>query len=100
MAEHKHSEHTHSVGFYVGIFVILIILTALTVGAAFVNLGAMNPVVALGIATAKALLVVLFFMHVKDTSEKMTKAVVVSGIFWLLLLLCLTLADYATRLWT
>ena len=57
-------------------------------------------VVALVIASAKALLVVLFFMHVKYTSEKMTKVVFVAAIFWLLILLTLSLADYTTRLWS
>jgi cytochrome c oxidase subunit 4 len=94
------SGHSSSVGFYVLIFVILLVLTATTVGAAFVNLGPLNPIIALGIATIKAMLVVLFFMHVKGASEKMTKVVILAGLFWLLLLLGLTLADYGTRLWS
>ena len=94
------SEHEHSIGFYVLILVALLVLTGVTVGAAFVNLHAWNPVVALGIASLKAVLVVLFFMHVKGASEKMTKVVIFSGIFFLLLLLTLTMADYGTRLWT
>jgi cytochrome c oxidase subunit IV len=94
------SEHEHSIGFYVLILVALLILTGVTVGAAFVNLHAWNPVVALAIASLKAVLVVLFFMHVKGASEKMTKVVIFSGIFFLLLLLTLTMADYGTRLWT
>jgi cytochrome c oxidase subunit 4 len=98
MAEHE--EHTtHSQGFYLAIGIILLILTATTVGAAFVNLGAFNPVVALLIATIKATLVVLFFMHVKGASEKMTGAVVASGFFFLMILLVLSLADYLTRSW-
>jgi len=94
------SEHKTSITFYVGIFLTLLVLTALTVGAAFINLGPLNPIIALGIATTKALLVVLFFMHVYGTSEKMTKVVIVSGVFFLLLLLGLSLADYGTRLWS
>ena len=94
------SEQEHSIGFYVGIFVALLFLTGITVGAAFINLHAFNPVVALTIATIKAVLVVLFFMHVKGASEKMTKVVIFFGIFFLLLLLTLTMADYGTRLWT
>jgi len=58
-----------------------------------------NPVVALLIATIKATLVILFFMHVKGASEKLTAAVVVSGFFFLLILLALSLADYMTRSW-
>lgn len=94
------SGHSSSVGFYILIFAILLVLTATTVGAAFVNLGPLNPIIALGIATIKAMLVVLFFMHVKGASEKMTKIVILAGLFWLLLLLGLTLADYGTRLWS
>jgi cytochrome c oxidase subunit 4 len=93
------SEHVASRKSYIVIFLALLALTAATATVAFVNLGILNPVVALGIATTKALLVALFFMHVKDTSERMIKVVILSGLFFLLLLLTLTLADYATRLW-
>ncbi|MBZ5654611.1 MAG: cytochrome C oxidase subunit IV family protein [Acidobacteriia bacterium] len=94
------SEHaTSSRGFYVGIGMSLLALTAITVFAAFVNLGPFNPVIALLIATIKATLVVLFFMHVKGASEKLTAAVVVSGFFFLAILLSLALADYLTRAW-
>jgi cytochrome c oxidase subunit IV len=94
------SEHEHSIKFYVGILVALLALTAITVKSAFINLHAFNPVVALVIASVKAILVVLFFMHVKGASEKMTKVVIFFGVFFLLLLLTLTMADYGTRLWT
>jgi cytochrome c oxidase subunit 4 len=73
-------------------------LTVITAAVSFVDLGPFNAVVALVIATVKALLVVLFFMHVKYTSEKLTKIVIVSAIFWLFLLLALSMADYGTRL--
>ena len=96
----EHEEHTtHSQGFYLAIGIVLLILTATTVGAAFVNLGPFNPVIALLIATIKATLVVLFFMHVKGASEKLTGAVVVSGFFFLAILVSLSLADYMTRSW-
>ena len=96
----EHEEHTtHSRGFYLAIGVGLLVGTITTVGAAFVNLGAFNPVVALLIATIKATVVVLFFMHVKGASEKLTGAVVVSGFFFLAILLSLSLADYLTRSW-
>ena len=67
---------------------------------ALIDLAELNTVVALAIASLKAVLVVLFFMHVKYTSEKMTKVVIVSAIFWLLILLALSMSDYATRLWS
>jgi len=96
----EHEEHaSHSQGFSLAIGAILLALTATTVGAAFVNLGPFNPVVALLIATIKATLVVLFFMHVKGASEKLTGAVVLSGFFFLAILISLSLADYMTRSW-
>jgi cytochrome c oxidase subunit 4 len=96
----QHEEHTeHSQGFYILIGLALLVLTLTTVLAAFVNLGPFNPVVALLIATIKATLVVLFFMHVKGASEKLTGVVVVSGFFFLSILLVLSLADYLTRSW-
>lgn len=85
---------------YVTIWITLLCLTVITAAVSFVDIGPLNTVVALVIATFKALLVVLFFMHVKYTSEKFTKMVVVAAIFWLLLLLGLSMADYATRLWS
>lgn len=91
------SEHTGSAKFYYGVWIALLILTVVTALVARVDLGPFNTIVALGIATCKALLVVLFFMHVKDASERLTKVVIISSIFWLLLLLGLTLADYGTR---
>jgi cytochrome c oxidase subunit 4 len=94
------TEHgTHSIGFSVALGISLLVLTAVTVGAAFVNLGPFNPIIALLIATIKATLVVLFFMHVKGASEKLTAAVVVSGFFFLAILLALASADYLTRAW-
>ena len=93
------SEHVTSRAFSVALGIGLLVLTAVTVKAAFIDLGPWNPVVALLIATIKAVLVVLFFMHVKGASEKLTAAVVVSGFFFLGILLALSLADYMTRSW-
>ena len=81
---------------YLAIITTLLILTGLTVAAAFVNLGRFNIFVALLIATVKATLVVLIFMHAKYAPER-TKLVIIAGIFWLALLLFMTLSDYATR---
>ena len=63
----------------------------------FVDLGPFNTVVALVIATFKAVLVVLFFMHVKYAHERMTKVVIAAAFFFLLLLLALSMTDYTTR---
>jgi cytochrome c oxidase subunit 4 len=91
------SEHIVPVRTYISIWLALLVLTGLTAGVAFVNLGPFNTVVALVIATLKALLVVLIFMHVKYASDRLTKVVLVSALFWLFLLLGLSLADYTTR---
>ncbi|HWY58479.1 MAG TPA: cytochrome C oxidase subunit IV family protein [Terriglobales bacterium] len=91
------SEHVMSSKFYYTIWIVLLCLTVITAAVSFVDLGPFNTIVALVIATVKALLVILFFMHVKYTSERLTKIVIVSAIFWLLLLLGLSMADYATR---
>jgi cytochrome c oxidase subunit 4 len=91
------SEHTGSAKSYYVIWITLLILTAVTAGVAFLDLGPFNTIVALTIATMKALLVILFFMHVKDAGERLTKVVIISSIFWLLLLLGLSLADYGSR---
>ena len=83
---------------YYGVFLALMVGTALTVGAAFLDLGALNNVVMLGIAITKATLVVLYFMHVR-WSTRLTWVVVASGFFWLLILFGLTMQDYLTRGW-
>ena len=94
----NHSEHVASAGLYWFIWGALIICTVLTAVVAKVDLGPFNTVVALGIATFKATLVALIFMNVKHTSEKMTKAILISAVAWLLFLLFLSLADYSSRL--
>lgn len=92
------SEHIMSSKLYYTIWITLLCLTVITAAVSFIDLGPLNTIVALVIATFKAVLVVLFFMHVKYTSEKLTKTVIVAAIFWLLLLLALSMADYTTRL--
>jgi len=91
------SEHILSAKLYYGIWITLLVLTVVTAGVATIDLGPFNTIVALVIATFKALLVILFFMHVKYASEKLTKMVIISSVFWLLILLILSLADYGTR---
>jgi cytochrome c oxidase subunit 4 len=83
---------------YYTIFFSLMVLTILTVAAAFVNMGTANFPIAIGIAITKATLVVLFFMLVKYSS-RMTKMVVGVAIFFLVTMLGLTMTDYATRGW-
>jgi cytochrome c oxidase subunit IV len=89
---------------YFIIFIILIGMTALTTWMATLDLPLLwntvplNTVVALAIAIFKATLVILFFMHVKYSSN-LTRAAVVAGFFWLAILITLTLSDVLTRSW-
>jgi cytochrome c oxidase subunit IV len=92
------SNHVVPTRIYYLIFGILMVCTALTVGIAFVDLGPLNVVAALVIAVFKATLVVLFFMHVKYSS-RLTWAVVAGSVFWLAILIVLTMSDYLTRPW-
>jgi cytochrome c oxidase subunit IV len=90
------SEHVSPISLYVTIFMALMVLTAVTVGAAFVNLGSFNFPVAMLIAGFKATLVVWYFMHVKYQSS-LTKLTVSTGLFFLAILLGLFLVDYASK---
>jgi cytochrome c oxidase subunit IV len=96
------TEHSKSspLKIYFSVWIALLVGTYITYKAAFIELGPFNAVVALGIATIKATLVALFFMHVWHATERLTKLVVMAALFFLLLLLGLTMTDYATRLWS
>jgi len=96
MEESQH--HIVSPVVYVIIGGTLLVLTGVTVGASYLELGIFNTIVAIAIACIKAVLVVLFFMHVKYSS-KLTKLTVFAGIFTFLTLIGMTLADYFTRAW-
>ena len=90
------SEHIVSPKVYFTILLLLAIGTGTTVWAAFQNFGPFNIVIALVIASIKATLVVLFFMHARY-SPKRTHLVIICAIFWLGIMLSLTLSDYVTR---
>ena len=90
------SGHVSPKSLYYSIFGALMVLTAITVAVAFVNLGAFNFPVAIGIALTKATLVILFFMHAKYSS-KLTQLFVGMSFFFLAILLTLTLTDYMSR---
>ena len=94
MAEH----HAPGLKAYFTVFGILMLMTAVTTAVAFVDLGVFNAVVAVIIAAFKATLVILVFMHVW-VSSRLTKLTVISGFFFLLILLCLTSIDYVSRPW-
>ena len=92
------SQHVVPRKVYFAVFAALLVLTAITTAVAFVDLGPWNTVVALGIAFLKATLVALFFMHVKY-SPRLTQIVVAGGMFWLAILIVLTLSDFFSRGW-
>jgi cytochrome c oxidase subunit 4 len=83
---------------YYTVFLALMILTLMTTGISFIDLGFFSPVVALTIAIVKASLVVLFFMHLRY-STRLTWVVGGAGLFWLCILFALSLSDYLTRAW-
>jgi cytochrome c oxidase subunit 4 len=97
VAEH-HEHHIVSPRMYLLIFGALLVGTAITVGASYIDLGEWNPVIALAIACTKAVLVILFFMHIKYSSRVM-KLTVASGFFTFLVLITMTLSDYISRAW-
>lgn len=90
------ADHVSSVGLYVTIFLTLMVLTGVTVFSAFIDLGYLNFPVAMLIAGFKASLVVWYFMHVKYQSH-LTKLTVATGLFFLAILLGMTLIDYASK---
>ena len=92
------SGHVAPKSMYYAVFAALMVGTALTVLVAFYDLGAMNNVLMLAIAMTKALLVILFFMHVK-WATRLTWVVAASGFVWLLILFGITMTDYLTRGW-
>jgi len=97
MSDHSKSSPLKT---YFSVWGALLVGTFITYKAAFIELGQFNAAVALIIATVKALLVALFFMHIKGAHERLLKLVVISTIFFLILLLALSMADYGTRTWS
>jgi cytochrome c oxidase subunit 4 len=99
-AEHAHASHgaghISPISLYITIFGALMVLTGVTVGAAYVDLGRFNFAVAMMIAGFKASLVIWYFMHVKYQSQ-LTKLTVATGLFFLAILLSLMLLDYGSK---
>jgi cytochrome c oxidase subunit 4 len=95
----EHAEH-HIVTplQYIYVFVTLLVGTAITVGAAYIDLGVLNPIVALGIACFKASIVILFFMHAAYQS-RLIKITIASGFFVFLVMIAMTMTDYLSRTW-
>jgi cytochrome c oxidase subunit 4 len=89
-------EHIVPIKTYALICATLLVLTLTTYLVAFLDLGPFNIVVAIVIACIKASLVVLFFMHAAYAPRR-TRLVILAGMFWMMLLIGLSLADYMTR---
>ncbi len=101
MSDHSTSDHSKSpLKMYFSVWAALLLGTFITYKVAYIDLGRFNAAVALTIATIKALLVALFFMHIKGAHEKLLKLVVISTLFFLFILLVLSMADYGTRTWS
>ena len=92
------SGHIVPLNLYYRIFGVLMFFTALTVGVAFLDLGFMNVFVAIGIAVVKAVLVILFFMHVRY-GTRLTMIFASAGFVWLVIMIVIVLCDYMTRTW-
>jgi cytochrome c oxidase subunit 4 len=98
-AQALHPEPAHHVvgpKVYVSVFAVLMVFTATTTAISFADLGPWNTVAALAIAFFKATLVVLFFMHIKYGGRLM-QIVIAGGLFWLAILILLTLSDFLSR---
>lgn len=95
----EHSSHHIVTPFqYTLVFGTLLLFTLLTVIAAYIDMKWANPVIALGIACFKAVIVILFFMHAKYQS-RLIKMTIGSGFFLFLSLIVMTMSDYISRAW-
>jgi cytochrome c oxidase subunit 4 len=92
------SEHIVPRKVYFSVFAVLMVLLAVTVGVAYIHLGELNVIAAMTIAVTKAVLVILYFMHVRYSS-RLSWVWVGAGFFWLIIMFALTFSDYLTRGW-
>src|SRR5438552_5318105 len=95
---HEAPHYVTALRTYIFVFVALAAGTLLTWFASTIDLGWANTPIALVIATTKAVLVILFFMHV-ILSTRLTWVVVIGSFIWLGVLFVLTFTDYLTRVW-
>ena len=104
MSTHSHSEsdknvpHVLPLPIYWGVFFALVVGTLVTVWSATLDLGKWNLPIALAIACTKALLVILYFMHVKYSS-KLTWLFVAAGFLWFIIMVVITMTDFVSRGW-
>lgn len=92
------SQHIVPLKVYFSVFIALMVLLAATIGAALLDLGPLHLVTALIIAGAKAILIILYFMHVRYSS-RISWVFAGAGFFWLLILIVLSIGDYISRGW-
>jgi cytochrome c oxidase subunit 4 len=92
------SEQVVNPKIYIWTCIALLVLLAVTWSIAYVNLGMFNLTATLAVSIAKAIVIALFFMHIKGSSRLLHLAAV-AGVMWLLILISLTLSDYFTRGW-
>ncbi len=92
------SEHVVPFKIYAVIFATLLLLTLVTVDVATYKFGMLSIYIALAVATTKATLVILYFMHVRY-APALVAVFAAAGFVWLLLLLTFTLSDFLTRGW-
>jgi cytochrome c oxidase subunit 4 len=94
--EQKHNHHIVPIKTYLLVFAALMVLMVITIGVAFLDLGALNTPIALTIAVTKATLIMAFFMHLKYSS-KLTVLVACMGFFWLAIMMIFIMGDYLAR---
>lgn len=94
----QHTPHVLPLSVYWGVFLALVVGTLLTIWSATIDLGSWNTPIALVIAATKALLVILYFMHVKYSS-KLTWLFVAAGFLWFILMVVITMTDFVSRAW-
>jgi cytochrome c oxidase subunit 4 len=99
-SQHSHDQNSHHIiplRTYLNVFAALIVLTVVTVVASRLEFGAFNAIIAFGIASVKAVLVLAYFMHLKY-DNMMNRVIIASGVFFLLVLYMFVLVDDITRI--
>ncbi len=89
--------HITPISVYVKVFALLVVLLFVTVGVSYLHLGILNLAVAMAVAIVKAVFVILYFMHLKDSS-KLTQVWAMAGVIFLFTLFVLSMSDYLSRM--
>jgi cytochrome c oxidase subunit 4 len=94
MSEH----HIMPIRTYLAVIALLMVLTVVTVWVAFLDFGFLNTIIAVGIAVVKALLVAMYFMHLKYAAP-VTRLCAGAGVLFFIIMIAITLSDYRSRAW-